>query len=447
MALEGSKETGRDGKNLTHTKKSIAYIENGVLRFRKRKQSEWILLLVMLWPFLVNLVAGLPSPLNYMRYLCDGIMLWWCFTGFIKKSVTLRRDATVLVIWICSFLVYTLVTYLLNFQSLLYYLWGIRMNFRGYMLCLQVLLYVSKNDADEWLGFLDTLFWINAVLAVFQFFTGSAEQDLLGGIFGTKEETNGYTLVFLSIVAVKSQLKFYEREEKLWVCLLKCAVALLIAAMAELKFFLLLFVFQMVLVAILTKFSWKKVLFLAFGAIAVSFSMDLLAQWFSSSQTFDIEAIIEKAFQENYASKNDLNRLSAIGTLAQEIVNNPLDRLIGLGLGNCDSANVALLRTPFFERYSYLHYTYFAAPTVFLETGYMGLMFFLGFFVLCLFKTINRRKAGEGNAFYNNMGIIFSITALLLAFYNASLRYESGWLIYFILALPFISNNQDPAKG
>lgn len=429
---------------MTYTKKSIAYIKNGVLHIRKRKQSEWILLFVMLWPFFINLIAGFPSPLNYMRYLCDGIMLYWLFVGFTKKSVTIQRDKIGFLLWIGSFLIFTFLAYLINYQSILYYLWGIRMNFRGYILFLHVLMQVRKNDADEWLGFLDTLFWINAVLAVFQFFVGGVGQDLLGGIFGSKEETNGYTLIFLSIVVVKSQLKFYEHEETTWVCLLKCAVALLIGAMAELKFYMLLFIFQMVLVAVLTKFSWKKVLVLIFGAIAVSFSMDLLAQWFSSTGSFSIHALVEKAFRENYATANDLNRLSAIGTLRRTIVTHPLERLIGLGLGNCDSANFALLRTPFFERYSYLHYTFFVAPTVFLETGYIGLALFLGFFVICLIKALKQRKAGVGSAFYNNMGIIFSATALILAFYNASLRYESGWLIYIILALPFISMKQGP---
>lgn len=428
--------------NMTHTKKSIAYIKNGVLHVRRRKQSEWILLLVMLWPFLINLISDLPSPLNYMRYLCDGIMLCWLLAGFTKKALTVQRDNIGLFLWVGSFLVYTFAAYMINYQSLLYYLWGIRMNFRGYILFLHVLLQVRKTDADEWLGFLDTLFWINAVLAVFQFFVGGVGQDLLGGIFGSKEETNGYTLIFLSIVVVKSQFKFYEHEETLWAYLLKCAAALLIGAMAELKFYLLLFIFQMMLAAVLTKFSWKKVLVLAFGAIAASFSMELLTQWFSASGSFEIEKILEKAFQENYATANDLNRLSAIGTLRRKIVSNPLDRLIGLGLGNCDSANFALLRTPFYERYSYLHYTFFLAPTVFLETGYIGLVFFLGFFVICLRKAMKKRKTGEGSMLYNNMGIVFSVTAIVLAFYNASLRYESGWLIYIILALPFISMKQ-----
>lgn len=450
MESASNGETEGDGIILAYTKKSIAHIKNGTLFIKKRKQSQWILLLVMLWPFLVNIISALPSPLSYAQYLCDGIMLCWCLgdlVGLTRRTTKMSRDVMIFLLWICGFLAYTFVTYMYNFQSPLYYLWGIRNNFRCFVVFFRVLRQVSNDDADDWLGFLDTLFWINAVLTFFQFVVSGIRQDQLGGVFGTQTGTNGFTLIFLSIVVVKSQLKFYENEEKLWICLLKCGTALIIAAMAELKFFLLLFVFQMVLVVALTRFSWKKLIVPLLCAIAVSFSMQLLAQWFSSSGKFDIAKVIEKAFQENYASANDLNRLSAINTLTRRIIKDPLDRIFGLGLGNCDSANFAFLRTPFHERYSYLHYNYFSAPMIFLETGYIGLIFYMGFFLICLIKMILMRKRKMVDTFYSSMGIIFSITALILLFYNASLRYEAGWMIYIVLALPFIATKRDPVKG
>lgn len=450
MASGSNRDAEGDDIVLADTKKAAAYIKNNVLYIKKRTRSEWVLLFIMLWPFLINLVTMLPGPLRYAEYLCDGIMLFWCLwdlVGFFWKKATIQRDMIAFLLWILCFVGYTFLVYIFNYQSLLYYLWGIRVNFRCYFLFFRILLQIREDNADEWFGLLDILFWINAVLSLFQFAIGGVRQDHLGGIFGTVAGTNGFTLIFLSIVVVKSQLKLFENEEKLWVCLLKCGTALLIAAMAELKFYLFLFVLQMVFVVILTRFSWKKLIILPLCAIAVSFSMDLLAQWFSASGTFDIESVIAKAFQENYSSADDLNRLSAIGMLTREIVKNPLKRVFGFGLGNCDSANFAFLRTPFYEKYSYLHYKWFSAPMVFLETGYMGLGFYLGFFVVTLIMTIKKKQSKKGNNFYCNMSIIFSLTAIALAFYNSSLRYEAGWMIYVVLALPFIVRKQELTDG
>lgn len=435
---------------MSNVNQSIGHARNGVLYIKKREQSKWALLLVMLWPFLINLISSLPSPLSYAQFVCDGIMLCWCLfavMGLSRQSTRLRRETIPFVICIGGFLLYTLLTYLFNYQSVLYYLWGIRNNFRAYLLFIYILAHTKRAELDEWLELLDRLFWINAILAIFQFVVGGINQDQLGGIFGTKSGTNGFMLIFLSIVVVKSQLQLYKNKESLWQCLLKSGIALLIGAMAELKFFLLLFVCQLILVIMLTKMSWKKMITLPICMITAFFAMELLAKWFSSSGTFDIVAVIEKAFQENYATQNDLNRLSAIGTLSRTILEEPMERVIGLGLGNCDSSNFAFLRTPFYERYSYLHYRWFSSPMIFLETGYIGLIFYLGLFLLCLIIILKKRKLETKDNFYNNMGIIFAVTAILLSFYNASLRYEGGWMIYIVLALPFVSTGQSQRKG
>jgi hypothetical protein len=71
----------------------------------------------------------------------------------------------------------------------------------------------------------------------------------------------------------------------------------------------------------------------------------------------------------------------------------------------------------------------------------------MGFFVICLINMILMRKRKTVDTFYSSLGIIFSVTALILAFYNASLRYEGGWMIYIVLALPFIATKRDPVKG
>ena len=230
---------------MTYTNNTITHVRNGVLHLKKRRQSQWILLFVMMWPFMINLISSLPSPLSYAQYFCDGIMICWCMSGLKSKTIKMSRDTVMLVAWIGMFLAYTLLAYMLNYQSAIYYLWGVRNNFRAYLLFLRIISQVKLEEMEEWFGILDELFWINACLAVIQFAFLNVNQDNLGGIFGIAAGTNGFMLIFLSIVTVRSQLKLFEHKEKLWICLLKSSTALLIAAMAELKFFLLLFVFPL----------------------------------------------------------------------------------------------------------------------------------------------------------------------------------------------------------
>ena len=41
------------------------------------------------------------------------------------------------------------------------------------------------------------------------------------------------------------------------------------------------------------------------------------------------------------------------------------------------------------------------------------------------------------------MGMIMAIISVIMFFYNSSLHIESGYMVYFILALAFVSNTSD----
>lgn len=435
---------------MRYRNESMILSEKGVLLVPRKSMSEWSIMLIMIWPFIINLLSGLSGLTNMLSYIVDVVLLCWCIVFLVrifKRSVKIHRRIAPFVLWISCFIIYTFFAYFCNYQSILYYMWGVRNTFRYYIIFFIIINEISIQEAESWLRLLDKLFWINAILSIIQFTVGGFSQDNLGGIFGTASGTNGYTLIFLSIAVVRSQLLMYEKKEKLGTCLLKCATALLVAAMAELKFFFLLFVMLLVVVIVLTEFSWKKIITLIFGAVAVALFMDLLVKWFSTSGKLDLDGLIAKAFQENYATANDLNRLSAIRTLSKKIVKSPVERMLGLGLGNCDRASFSWLRTPFYERYSYLHYHWFAAPMVFLELGYIGLIFYFGFFVMNIRIITEKLKEGACNVMHCRLGIVFAIVAIILTFYNASMKHEAGIMIYIVMAIPFISKEYGLRKG
>jgi len=97
----------------------------------------------------------------------------------------------------------------------------------------------------------------------------------------------------------------------------------------------------------------------------------------------------------------------------------------------------AICNTPFYQRYSYLHYTWFSAAMLFLETGYVGLVLYGMFFVLVFQHAFRRRKVG-GNVIYCQLAMMMVVVSGILLFYNSSLRTEAAYMIYFVFAAPFI---------
>ena len=179
-----------------------------------------------------------------------------CWIGLLILSIinnkkTRTREFQTFSIWIGLFFIYTAINYIFNYQSIYYYIWGLRNNFRFYVFFLAVIRYMNRKHITDYLKLMDALFWVNAVLSLIQFYVFKQRGDHTGGLFGTMKGVNVYTIIFMSIVIMKSVLMYLRHEEKIKTCLLKVAVSLVIASHAELKVFFLILILIIVM-AVLT---------------------------------------------------------------------------------------------------------------------------------------------------------------------------------------------------
>ena len=395
-------------------------------------------------PYMMALLTELLPLPRFVIYAADlaWITLLFCLVFRKKKqeSIAIR----ILLIFAGVFALYTFIGYLFHFQSGLYYLWGVRNNFRYYVAFAGFALLLTQEKIDDLLGFLDRLFWLNAVITLVQFFILGYMRDDLGGIFGTASGCNAFTNIFLLIIALKTILWYLEKKEKLWLVLAKCGTCFLISALAELKFFFVEFALILVFALLMTRFSWRKFSIVIMAVIGVSLGLMLLVQVFPEyADFFSLNEIFQSASgEQGYTGAGDLNRLTAIGEIQDMFFPKLSDKLFGLGLGNCDTASYDFLTTPFFEQYSAMHYSWLSTAYTFLETGYVGLVFFFGFFVLCFVVISWLMKENRCNKLHGNLARIMAVMCCIIAVYNSSLRTEAGYMAYFVLALPFVRQNQ-----
>lgn len=362
---------------------------------------------------------------------------------FVRKELTLYKKIVPFLIFVGVFIAYTAIVYIFRFQSPFYYLWGFRNNFRFYFAFIAFCMLFVEDDAQICLKYMDILFWINAVVTFFQFFVMGYKQDYLGGIFGVERGCNGYSILFFSIVISKSVLSFMNKKENLFLCIAKCTVALIISAMAELKFFFVLFMIILLISTVATSFTWQKFLLVFVSALIISFAGSMLTEIFGESSNISFERLLELTFTQSYSSNEDLSRFTAIPTISNSIMTKNTQRLFGLGLGNCDTSSVEICNTPFFNAYSHLHYNWFSSAFLFLETGIVGLSMYFFFYLMCFVCAFNLRNKDGVNKLYCQMAMIISVVCILTTFYNCALRIEMGYMAFFVLALPLISVKPD----
>lgn len=422
-------------------------IKSGNLYIKKRSFPEWLMFLVFFIPFTLAFFTELIGGLGFVKFVVD-VSLVIALTILITKSISqskglyaVSRETLPFIILVSVFLIYTFIVYLCNYESALYYIWGMRNNFRFYLAFFVFIAFLCEEEVIRYFEILDFIFWVHAVISLIQFFFFDLEQDNLGGVFGAQKGCNGYIIVFMSVIVTKSMLSFMNGTEGTIPCFLKCGTSLLLAALAELKFFFFLFIFVLILSAVFTAFSFRKLILLVAGSLFLMVAYTILVAFFDIFDGFlSLEYLWESVTRTNYASKDDMSRITAIPTISRLFLTSVTERLFGMGLGNCDTSTISAFNTEFYVNYVDLHYSVFSVSFLFLETGYFGLLMYTLFFGFCFAFTLRRFRKNIGNRFFNQIALIISILSVMMMVYNSALRTEAGYMYFFLLALPFIEN-------
>lgn len=418
----------------------MAQIRIGKLNIKKQPIIKYLAYFIFIMPFVMTFLIDIVRVPSFIKYTIDAVWLMSIALLFLRRKVVLDKNIIPFILFIIGFFCYALFIYVTNFQSVFYFLWGFRNNFRFYFAFLVFCMVFTDEDVDFCFKFMDVLFWINVVVTLFQFFVLGLKQDYLGGVFGVEKGCNGYSIAFFSIILSKSILQFMSKKESAISCFSKCIVVIVLSAMAELKFFFVIFAGILLLSTMLTSFSWRKFILILLSAFLFSVATTILTDLFGAGNDLSVKSIVSYVTKSNYSSENDLSRFTALSTLSNKIMNNNFERLFGFGLGNCDTSAFAICNTPFFETYSYLHYHWFSSALLFLETGYVGLAIYFLFFVMCFVFAFNHRKKEGYNTLCCQMTMIMSVICIALTFYNGSLRFEVAYMIYFVLSLPLINS-------
>ncbi len=422
----------------------------GNLYIAKRSGSEWLTAFVFFLPFAQAFLSeflGLPDEIKFLADVALIILLIKMF--MISKQIPITKQFVSFVVLIGVFFAYVTVTYFFNYESVFYYIWGIRNYFRFFVAFIAYVVFFEWCDVKKWLKILDALYVINFFVVLVQYYFMGYSQDYLGGIFGVQKGCNGGLLFFLTVMMAKSVLSFMRNEESVKKCVSSTFMGLFVSALAELKVFFVLFIVIILMAAVMTKSSVKKTLYFTVCAILIMLFSSLLTLLYDEFESFlSVEKLTEALFNPNYATDEDIGRFTAIPTISEYFLHSIPDKLFGMGLGNADSSSLAIFNTPFYDMYGYLHYAIFSYSFLYLETGLVGLLLYISFFVASFIVSLKLYIARKADELVCQLAMIFSVMCIVFMFYNIALRIETAaYLAFFVLAMPLISSSYEDAVG
>jgi len=432
-----------------------------ILKIRKHQikpssHDSALLLGIIIWYVIAALLTGFLGLPKSLVYFGDVLNVWLFIKAVcrfrnedykIQKNPALFCMILFSLIGICSSFA--------NLESPLLTLWGIRQNFRYFIFYFSCIMFLKEKDVRILIRIIAVLFWVSIPLCAIEalFITYPRDAiigDYVGGVYYGIQGANAPLNVILIIYCTNVVLRYLDNKCKFKLLLATLVSALFMAALSELKVFLVEIVIIAVMAMILKGISLKGVVIMLIGIIGMGIAINVFVQINARGRSYyttdylSFSGMLENVFRDTgYDGVGDLNRFTAVPVLTEKFFSNDIvGFMFGLGLGNADySLSYEFLQSKFYQSYSWLHYQWFSISFVFIETGALGLILYILIFTTSLQQGLKRLKRG---GYYRGFYSIMLVMMFILLIYNPSLRNEQcGFLLYLILSIPYAINGEN----
>lgn len=350
--------------------------------------------------------------------------------NFRIKAAGLRLPVFIL----CLILINAFVGILLNDGVIGNFLWGIRNQYLSCILLFASASFLCVNDVKKIFRFFFYFQFLNLGCALYQYFVLGYYADSNNGAF----VTGGGQDIFCGILIAYYLYQYIKHGCKLWQFLFVLFSSLLIAAIEEEKFIFIETAFIFFYFFLTGKISLRNILIAVVFFVMMLLSFNTLSD-INGEGSFDI-LTDQEAFMEYQENAYALPRIGSSGILEQMFFREENQYYWGLGLGMCEeSSTLDFINDDFYRRYGWLNYSWFTFHINFLQTGWVGIILFLSFFVSILWSNIkNKKRAPQKLKYLYDVSNIIVILCIMTIWYNATLRSYNTLIPFFALSLGMI---------
>lgn len=381
---------------------------------------------------------GYPYALNYVTDIIT-TLIFLCVIKTYKKYARYARfeyGALFLLIyfWYCT------LSSLFNFVSPFLFIWAFRNTFRFFAFFIGCFVCLDQQDEDLIWRCLLKLQLVNVILTLYQFVVKGYQNDFLGGIFGYGQGVNGGTNLFFCVLLIIAINRYLYKKSSLPELFFVILSTLPLAVLSEIKLFYIEFVI-IVLVSLIVSKPSKATICIGICILAVFY----FGASYLKNHSPDFYYMIvspEKLYEYGvaaYGNNHIIGRMTGIDQINRAFFSNELHlKLFGLGFGNCESSSsISFFNSEFSKAYGNWDYKYFSYSMIYLETGGVGLILYILFFVLCGYHVIRNRKILQNK---ENIAIVICtvVISIIATWYNYSMKIEYAYFIYAVLAFGII---------
>lgn len=372
---------------------------------------------------------------SFIKFIPDFINCIFFLYLLKRKNIGIVKKRNLTNFFIIFFIIWTSITTVLNMTSPILFIWEARSFFRIFLFYYISLLILEKKEQEKLYKLLLKLHTVNILISLYQYFILGINQDNLGGIFGISAGVNSFTNIYFCLITILVLIKFLRKQEKfltlVWI-LLSC---LGVAALAEIKIFFIEFLLIMLLVNFLLKPNIRTVKVIVVGLISIVLGMIILKFVFPIHYEILMNISKLKEYSDMHGGGYGVSRFHIIRDINEFFFfGDYIKNIFGLGLGNCTmSSNSKLLTSNFYLKYSEYNYNWFSHVMIYLQTGIVGLILYLGIVFSFIYGAFFKKRFYVEKEYL----IVYSVIVFINIFYNHCIRVETGYLLFlgFIFGL------------
>lgn len=320
------------------------------------------------------------------------------------------------------------------------YMKGLLNFYRYFIFFYAVIKYLDYNDIKIIFNILEKMFVLNIILCFVEYFFMGCEQDFLGGIFGITYGGNVGLNILLCFFSALYALKYLNKKISIYSFIGVEIICILLATMAELKIYYIELIVIMVVAALLVKPNRNTVKIILASVLILGIGMYALSVVFPKQYDILMNADKFSRYAEGSYVSGSLGRMTMFQELEEIFFQDyPLIRFFGFGIGTFDPTSSSYWAT----KYSYLRVGWFANSSILLNLGYVGLITMYIFYINLGRKAFMWRNQFEEEKIYMDFTIIMIVIMIVTMWYNQTvLSGTTAYLLYFVIAIPVILNNQ-----
>lgn len=406
---------------------------------------------VCIYMMLINFICDFFKLPTIIRYIPDLLLPFYILYLISNINILMKKKSVRNLLFIVIlFFIHCVVGSVININSLFYFIWGFRNLFRFFCISFCAILVFDENDKDNFIKIIHRLFIFNSIICLIQYFILGYWGDAIGGIFRLGDTGGNSGVIYLLVIENTINIINYLNKKcsfkKLSLFML---ISILIAIIAELKIIYIFIILIVLLSLILNKFSLRTFMIVSSIIVFLVLGFNVLQKIDpATAEMLNIEKLIDYAGGEShgYSTEYDISRTRAFSQINEYFFKDSIRMKIwGYGLGHCDvSSAFSIFNSTFAELYNdILHYTWFSHAMLYLETGIVGYILYLSFYIYIIIYCMKNREIDRTNYNFYNFIIILGILSIIMTFYNSVLRNEISYFVYIILILPFVIKKKE----